>query len=226
MILQLIKPVQAGVLMERRFDMVANHLANADTAGFKADILSFDEELRAHQSINFSQGSFKPTGNTLDLALEGEGFFKIQTPGGVRYTRGGNFTLDNQGQLVDMNGNPVLGDSGPITIEGKDIIIGENGEILVDNEPADALKVVTFRSLDQLQKEGQSLFVYKGSPAEEIDAEKTIVKQGALESPNVNTVAEMAKMIEVMRAYQGFQKMIQTIDDIDGQAISQVGKSV
>ncbi len=226
MILQMIQPVQAGLLMERQFDMVSNHLANADTAGFKADILTFDEALRVRQSTDFSQGSLKTTGNTLDLALEGDGFFKIQTPGGVRYTRSGNFTLDSEGQLVDMNGYAVMGDSGPITIEGSEIIISETGEILVDNETVDTLKVVTFGSKDRLEKEGHSLFVYKGSPNEEITAEKATVKQGALEEANLNTVAEMAKMIEIMRSYQGVQKMIQTIDDIDGQAISQVGKSI
>lgn len=225
MILQMTRPVQAGLVQEKKFEIISNHLANADTNGFKGDILTFDEMLRAKLTLDLTQGDIKATGNNLDLALADEGFFKIQTSQGFRYTRNGSFSLNGENLLVTQSGDPVLGEDGPITIDGTDIRINEDGEVLSDGEIAGKLKIVTFRDMAKLQKDGSSLFLYQGMPLDETVPPTISVRQGALERANVSTVVEMTKMIETMRLYEAFQKVIQSCDEADGKAINEVGKS-
>ncbi len=224
MILQMTRPVQGGLRMEKKFEIIANHLANANTNGFKSEILTFDHMLRANLTVDHTPGELRTTGNTLDIAIADEGFFAIQTEQGTRYTRDGNFTLNNQGELVTQSGDTVLGEGGALTIQGTDININENGEIRVDGAAIGNLKIVTFDSIENLKKQGGSLFVYTGNPADETTPEKVSVKQGALESANFSTVVEMTKLIETQRMYQAYQKMIQTFDDIDSKVINEVGR--
>ncbi len=224
MILELTRPVQGGLRQEIKLDIIANNLANADTAGFKADFLAFDNMLRAQMVTDHSQGDLKVTGNKLDIALADEGYFAIQTQNGVRYTRNGNFTVNNQGELVTQTGNSVLGDGGTIVIEGSDVNINGSGEIQVEGAIAGRLKVVTFENIGNLKKEGNSLFVYEGDAADEKIPEDILVKQGALEMSNISTVVEMAKLIETQRMYEAYKNMIQTFDEINGKAISEVGR--
>ena len=110
-----------------RLETIANNLANADTAGFKKDVLSFDHMLKTHQEANMDQGNIKHTDNALDLALSGKGFFKVSTPGGFRYTRNGKFYVNAEGQLSTTAGDPVMGEGGPITIEGTDVAVDDSG---------------------------------------------------------------------------------------------------
>jgi flagellar basal-body rod protein FlgG len=223
MILQFTNPVQGGLRQERKLEMIANHLANVDTSGFKTDMVTFDHMLRSEMGIDFSPGPLKTTGNTLDVALGEDGFFKVQTARGERYTRNGNFTLDAENILVTANGNPVMGEGGDITIEGSDIQINREGEIFVDGELVDKLAVVTFESRQKMTKDGDSLFVGPvDSP--EISLENPVVRQGAVEGANVEAVVEMTRMIETMRTYEALQKMIQAYDETDGKIISEVGK--
>ncbi len=246
--------VQAGLRQERKLELIANHLANVDTAGFKADILSYSssdikinqdcsssyppcpdcspcEENRTMRilnpeiSVDFLQGDIRHTGNTFDIALEDEGFFKIMTQQGVRYTRNGSFTLDNNGSLVTQNGDAVLGRNGRITIAGRITEINSNGEIIVDKTPLDSLDVVTFEDLRVLQKEGSSLFKSNSPLTKEIIPDNILVKQGALERPNVFIVTEMTKMIETNRMYEAYQKVIQSFDEMDSKAINEIGKA-
>ena len=199
MILQMTRVVQAGLKQERKLDIVSNHLANADTTGFKADILSFDEAMNAVLTVDHTQGDVKHTDNTLDLALGDEGFFKVQTPQGVRYTRNGNFTLNAGGQLVTQNGDPVLGPGGPVVIAGSDVQVSKDGAIEVDGEAGGQLAVATFADLTLLHKEGSGNYVYRGNPADEIVPEAVEVVQGALEKPNFTVVEEMTDMIAINR---------------------------
>ena len=214
MILDVTEVVQAGIRQEMKMETIINHLANVGTTGFKADILSFDEMLQANMSIDFSQGGFIPTGNSLDLAINGDGFFKIQTQRGIRYTRNGTFTLNSDNMLVTQNGDPVLGDKGPIPIQGGRVEINDAGEIWVEDETTGTMgmvgkpAIVDFAQKDRFTKEGESLFIYNGSPLDEIVPEGAIVRQGELEMPNVNTVLEMTKMIETMRSYESCMKTL------------------
>jgi flagellar basal-body rod protein FlgG len=223
MLLQFTNPVQGGLRQERKLEMIANHLANVDTSGFKADMVTFDEMLRSEMGIDFSPGPLKTTGNALDLALEADGFFKVRTARGDRYTRNGNFTLDAENILVTATGSPVMGEGGEITIEGRDIQINREGEIFIDGALVDKLAVVSFESMQKMIKDGDSLFVGP-TDSPEISVETPVVHQGALEGSNVEAVAEMTRMIEIMRTYEALQKMIQAYDETDGRIISEVGK--
>ncbi len=222
--------VQAGIRQEMKMETIINHLANVGTTGFKADIFSFDEMLQANMSIDFSQGGFIPTGNSLDLAINGDGFFKIQTQRGIRYTRNGTFTLNSDNMLVTQNGDPVLGDRGPISIQGGRVEINDSGEIWVEDKTTGTMgmvgkpAIVDFAQKDRFTKEGESLFIYNGSPLDEIAPEGAIVRQGELEMPNVNTVMEMTKMIETMRSYESCMKTLQAMDETDSKAINELGK--
>ena len=230
MIFDVTEVVQAGIRQEMKMETIINHLANVGTTGFKADILSFDEMLQANMSIDFSQGGFIPTGNSLDLAINGDGFFKIQTQRGIRYTRNGTFTLNSDNMLVTQNGDPVLGDRGPISIQGGRVEINDSGEIWVEDKTTGTMgmvgkpAIVDFAQKDRFTKEGESLFIYNGSPLDEIAPEGAIVRQGELEMPNVNTVMEMTKMIETMRSYESCMKTLQAMDETDSKAINELGK--
>lgn len=224
MILEMTRPVQGGLRQERKLEAVANHIANADTAGFKKDIISFDKEFRARMNTDLTQGSIQKTGNKLDLALKDEGFFKVDTAAGIRYTRNGSFTLNNNGVLVDMAGNFVLGQGGAIVVDGTNIDINARGEIRIDGTLQDILDIITFENLTMLRKEGANNYVYKGDTRDEIAPLNIAIEQGAIEGSNVKVVEEMVNMIDHHRMYQIYQKMMMTFDEIDGKAINEVGE--
>ncbi len=224
MILQMTRAVQGGLRQEKQFELISNHLANAGTTGFKADILSFDHMFKANLTVDTTQGSLQETGNKLDCAIDGKGFFKIQTAQGVRYTRNGNFSINRDQTLVTKNGDEVLSDSGPITITGKNIHIGQNGEISADGTIIDRIALTDFKSSNKLQKIGNSLFAHNGPPEDQIIPMESSVRQGALEQPNISIAREMVKMINSHRMYEAYQKMIQTFDEVDSKAILEIGK--
>lgn len=223
---------------ERRMDQIANNLANVDTAGYKKEDITFwemmftaaDHRPRVGKALklltNHDQGSAKQTDNPLDFAINGDGFFKIQTPTGVRYTRNGNFTLNSQGQISTFDGNLVLGEGGPIVLTDQNIHVGRDGAITTANgEQIDRLGITTFADTKTLEKEGSNLFRPKGGgAAQELPVELPDIKQGYLEGANVNIVSQMTEMIDLQRAYQSQQKAIQTTDEIDQQSTSRVGK--
>ncbi|WP_080806223.1 flagellar hook-basal body protein [Desulfamplus magnetovallimortis] len=225
MILQMTRPVQGGLRQERKLEATSNHLSNSETAGFKKDVVSFDRMFKAQLNTDFSQGHMRRTDNKLDLALGDEGFFKVNTPDGIRYTRDGNFTLSSEGILINQEGFPVQGDNGDITINGENIQINKAGNITVDGVAVDVLDIVTFEDVQKLDKQGADLFVYKGDPDEdEQEPARISVKQGALEGSNVQVVDEMVTMIDHHRMYETFQKMMLTFDEVDGKAITEVGR--
>jgi len=233
--LGLIENTETMMAQEQRLNQVSNNLANVDTPGYKRDDLTFwemifnasDDRNRVGKALklltNQEEGAASATGNTLDFAINGNGFFKVQTPEGVRYTRAGSFGLNSEGQLITPSGHLVLGEGGPITIEGDDVSLSSDGGLLVDGRDAGRLDIVTFSDLAGLEKEGLNLFrLTEGN--QEFEAEKFTVKQGFVEKSNVNTVMEMTRMIDLHRAYETQQKLIHTIDEMDDEAIRKVGK--
>jgi flagellar basal-body rod protein FlgG len=217
------KAVQGTLRLEKTFDIIANRLANVGTVGYKAEGFTFDELLQARMRIDLSQGDTVTTGNPLDIAISGDGFFKVQTPQGDRYTRNGTFTLDKDSYLVTQDGHRVLGESGPILLDGRRITINNEGGIDVDGSQVGKLKIVTFATPEKLKKEGASFLSYTGNSADERAPDRVAVQQGALEQSNVSVVTEMKNMIEATRNYESVQKIIQTYDEMDGKAVSEVG---
>ncbi len=228
MILEMTRPVQGGLRQERKLEAVSNNLANADTTGFKKDTLSFDKQFKAQINKDFEQGNILTTGNPLDFALSGQGFFKIETQEGIRYTRNGSFTLDTNGILVDQNGNFVMGQSGAIVIDGnniaQDLSINQTGEISLEGEVVDTLDIVTFANLRKMERVMGNLLSYKGDTTDEIQPEQTIVQHRAIEKSNIKVVEEMARMIDYHRMFETFTKSMMTFDEIDSKAINDVGK--
>jgi flagellar basal-body rod protein FlgF len=192
----------------------------------------------------FTQGSLKQTENPFDLALEGEGFLSVLLPDGERYTRNGSFLLNDEGYLVTKHGEFVLGENGPIQAKKNNFVIDQDGVIyqnatysgderrlvsLEENEwenleRVDRLKIVDFKRPRYLKKMGNSFWTdtEESGPAEIADGDsRPKVRQGFLESSNVNVVTEMVQMIEVQRTYEANQKMIQTQDSLLGRLINE-----
>ena len=215
-----------GALMQQlRLENIANNLANINTNAFKKDVLSFSEVLTmANMSkIDFTPGNITNTGNKLDVALAGSGFFKIQTPRGIRYTQNGSFTLNADQFLVTQNGDTVMGKKGPIQINGNNVSIDTDGRVLVDNQSIDKLSLVDFRQPELLTKEGSSYFTYEGAEEDIFTAENINIQQGFIERSNVNPTEEMIKMVETLRAFESAQKAIQVMDEVTGKLVNDPG---
>ena len=196
---------------------------------------------------SFTQGSPKETTNDFDLMLDGHGFFAVATPYGERYTRNGSFILGKEGYLVTKEGFPVLGENGPINIKANNFRIDSEGRIWINaayqddpelmvgretnqwEDPVvlDILKIVEFEVDRYLEKQGSSLYreSQTSGPAYIISGDRRpVLLQGFLESSNVDPVVEMVQMIEVNRAYEANQKIIQAEETMLGTLINQVAK--
>jgi len=237
-------------VLERQLDVVANNIANVNTAGFKSDQSLFEEYLRsgAHEDNfkpsdrrvsyvqdrgtyrDFSQGPSEQTKNPLDVAITGNGFLVVQTAAGERYTRDGGLQMNSQGQLVTQSGNPVLGTSGPIVFQptDHDINVSPDGTVTVveGNGRTDSLRgklrLVSFADAQKLLKEGSNL--YSGEGAGAAPDLKSQVQQGYIEKSNVNGVAEMSRMIEITRAYTQIATMLQQESDLHKSAIEKLAE--
>lgn len=223
---------QDGLLKE--LQVVANNIANANTAGYKTDRAVFAEYLMttgvdspslsmgglAGHSFDLTQGTVKFTGGQFDLALQGEGFFAIETEAGQRLTRAGGFQLSADGELITGDGARVLnGGNTPIQIppEVDQISIAGDGTISANGEIIDQVGIFTPNG--DLQRDTDTRFVAAGGFQQ---AEGVSVLQGALEASNVSPVLEMARMIEVQRAYEAGQTVLEREDQRVTQLISTV----
>jgi flagellar basal-body rod protein flgF len=173
----------------------------------------------------FEQGSLKQTSSPSDLALEGKGFFCVETPNGEQYTRNGNFMVGVEGYLMTKEGYPVLGENGRLFLQDMEFTVRQDGDVyarpITDSEAdatfVDRLKVVEFENERFLLKKGSSFYIDTELSGEAISAEgpaRGVVVQGYIEASNVNVVNEMVKMIEVNRAYEANQKTIQSQDSM------------
>ncbi|QEK13208.1 flagellar hook-basal body complex protein [Crassaminicella thermophila] len=174
--------------------------------------------------VNYEQGQLFETENDLDLGIKGKGFFQIETPDGIRYTRDGSFQLNNNNELVTLDGYPVIGEYGPIVIEGSEIAVSEAGEIIVDGEFIDKIKVINIENLGDLRKEASNFYkMAEGAQIKEAPFTGTI-HQGFLEKANVDPIKEMVKMMTIFRNYESGQRVIKAYDDTLGKAVNEVGK--
>ena len=176
------------------------------------------------QQMDLTQGSLEGTGNQLDFALTGRGFFTLQGDAEMLYTRAGNFVTDADGMLRTVDGNPVMVDGGPLVIPpGGRIQVDGSGNIMVNGEPAGAFDLVDFPDPTQLERVGSNS--YRGiDGAAGVPPEEVAVAQGFLEKSNVEVVTEMVSMIETQRAFTMYTKMIQSDQELDTKLINQVGR--
>lgn len=224
---------------------LAHNLANLQTTGFKQilttreayqlqtmgrysadgntyiDALGNLEQglLVPEQIVDFTQGNLNRTGRSLDLAVEGEGFFHIRTPEGDRYTRDGSFHRDSAGQLVTRDGYYVLGSNGePMTLPlGSPAIVGD-GSIFVGGQLAGQIGLVTFADTAGLQQENSNL--YAGEGAQPLAPNAVSIKQGYLEGSNVDENAQVTEMMRILRLYEASQRALQTHNAALNQALS------
>jgi len=237
------------IALARQLDVVANNVANINTAGFKSDSTIFQEYLmpgaRANQFRggrdnllsyvhdratwqDFRQGPVQQTGNPLDIAVDGSGFIAIQTPQGERYTRNGAMQVNAAGELVTSEGYQVVGDTGPIVLQAQDnsISINSQGTLSVHSGSGTTsiirgqIRVVDFAKPQRLQKDGGSAF---STPADmQLTPANARIVQGAVEQSNVRGVAEMSHLIEVNRSYTLIANIIQNQSDLHKSAIQQL----
>ena len=183
---------------------------------------------------NFAQGSLRPTGNPLDIALEGSGFLEVSTPQGIRYLRAGALNLDANGRLITKDGHPVLAAGAPgsppegrqIILQGSNnVVVSSLGEIYQNGQQVGRLSVVDFESKDALQKVGHSYWSPRPNfAANPLPAPGARFHQGFLESSNVNVISEMTDMIATTRAFESLQKAIQAYDSMNDKLVNQVPK--
>ncbi len=172
---------------------------------------------------NFLSGQIKPTDNKLDFAIKGKGFFKVQSEDGIRYTRDGSFLLNDKGELINANGNYILGKEGIITLD-KDFKVSKNGEIYMDDEYYETIDTVNVLNVNALRKEGNNLYkIEEGIDPDEQKLDGELL-QGFIETSNVNSINEMVDMITVFREYESNQKVVKAYDEMLGKAVNEIGK--
>jgi flagellar basal-body rod protein FlgG len=236
----------AAVSRLSQLEILANNLANSDTTGFKADRPLFEATLES--AILDTQGNPAPgapglsfvgqsgvrtdhtggsvwhTGRPLDVAIEGPGFFLVDTPAGARYTRAGSFVVDAEGNLATPAGYPVLGEGGPIAVGDRPVRILAGGQVSDDeNKLVGQLRLEEFDDPSLLSKEGDGLFLAPplavGLPMERIS-----LAEGALERSNVQPVRELASLIILQRAFDVSMKILRSDDAATERLLQEVSR--
>jgi flagellar basal-body rod protein FlgG len=247
-----------AIAYQRRLEILSNNLSNKNTVGFKQDQTHFqtyylsnlerpNEPLadrgvtqapafwsRLNTFTDHTSGPLKATGNRLDLAINGRGFFCVQAPQGIQYTRRGDFSISADGMLVNHQGWPVLGENGEITIDsqaaltdpdGHGFLVDDSGNVSVDGSVIDKLRIVEFENIDGLEKIGYTSFKRRSDLVVESTAADFSISQGVVELSNVNALQMMTELIEVHRGYESYQKVIRSVDEINSKIINEVGRT-
>ncbi len=237
------------LVQRKKVDVIANNIANMDTVGFKSDSLisrSFGDMYleRVNDPSNmtggvgplntgvhidelvtsFDEGSLKQTDRSLDFALTGDGFFAISTTAGDRYTRDGNFAINNEGYLVTSDGNRVLGTNGFLKIDTTNVTVDSNGNITnAEGTNLGALRIVSFADKAGLKKAGNNLYVNENNQQAQT-AQGVVVRQGSLETSNTDITNETLNMMAASRSFETSQRIVKMIDETLGRAVNDIGK--
>lgn len=218
-----------------RLDVIANNVANADTTGYKKDsiFVQIMKDVGVAQSTgngelagldvkeftDFTEGSLRPTNSPFDVAIQGEGFFVLNTPDGTRYTRNGNFKIDENGDVVNSVGFQVMGSGGKISlpdaerIQQNDLTITKSGEIYLGQNLMGKLRVVTFSDMQKLLKTAGTMFTAEEQPQDvRLADENSTVRQGYLEESNVEALTEMVQLVELTRGFETDQRTMRYQD--------------
>jgi flagellar basal-body rod protein FlgF len=232
--------------LRREMDVIANNIANSDTAGFKVEDAMWRTEAKAAPRTpqsdaiafvlddgvarDFSQGAMAQTASPFDLAIEGPGFFEVSTPGGPRYTRDGRFTLDPTGKLVTQGGAAVQGEGGsdivvdptlgPVSIAADGTVSQGNSQ---GTQTLGKVAVVRFDDRGTLRKDGDNLYRDVSNQRAQ-PAPDARVRQGMLESSNVRPIEQVTRMIEVNRAYDSISKLMSDTSELSRNSIQRLGK--
>lgn len=226
-----------------KMEALSQNLANAGTPGFKGDFQVIEGAARGPlQSALFVEGSVGPqpvrigrrltdfgrglireTQNPPDLAISGSGYFSVETPRGVRYTRAGNFAVAADGYLETMDGSRVQGQKGSVRVPTGRFVVDSNGRILVEGREVDRLRIVD-PDAASLVREGGTLFGLKASAPEPPAAKGAEIRQGFLEASNVDAVTTMTQFMVSLRAAEAYQKAIQALDQSLNQAASELSR--
>jgi flagellar basal-body rod protein FlgF len=230
--------------LQRQMEVIANNLANASTTGFKSERIVFAEMVNATASnpglnegarVAFVEeigmlrdtrdGQLISTGNQLDLAISGPGYFAVETPGGVRYTRDGRFRLAADGRIVNQDGFALLDRQGrAMSIRPGEarFEVSRDGRAVGDSGEIGRIQVALFENDQTLRPQGSGLYAADSDP-QQADA-RSEIQQGMLEGSNVQTVVEMSGMIEVLRRYQQAQKIIDSELERERRALETLAK--
>lgn len=228
--------------LRREMDIIANNIANADTTGYKFENLLVRTEparparmadgpnpvkfvLDDGVARDFTQGSMRTTGATFDLAIEGKGFFKVDTEAGERFTRDGRFTLSPEGKLTTQEGDAVQGEAGDIILDPAkgQVAIAQDGTVSQAGEKVGKVGVFLFDDRSALAKDRGNLF-QNTSNAEPTADTASRVRQGMLEGSNVNPILQITRMIEVSRAYESVVKTMENTADLSRRAVERLGR--
>lgn len=232
--------------LRRELDVIANNVANAQTNGFKrrmSDSREFqmpvasDETFKRGQDrrisfvvdrgtpLDTSGGTLEPTGNPLDVAINGDAYFVVQTPNGERYTRNGAFMVNAQGQLVNSDGHAVLGEQGPyqFAADERDLRVAADGTVTSSNGPRGKMRLVRFPNQQVLENAGANTFTTRVQPEPALQAR---LQGGFVERSNVRPVVEISRMIEVTRQYQSIASLIGRTDETRRTAIQRLGEPI
>jgi len=236
----------AGLISRTQaLDTIANNLANTSTVGFRASHNVFrsilaktgntalsalnqdanDYGVLSGTQLDTTQGALVNTNNPLDFAMEGPGYFAVETAAGTEFTRGGNFRVSPKGELITASGDPVMGDNGPITIVGQPVSVSTDGTISVNGAISGRLKMVEFPSGVALQSAGGTYYTAPAGTA--VAATSSQVRQGMLESSNVNPVTSVVEMMTAQREVEAMRRVITMfsteIDKTAAQELPKVG---
>ena len=231
------------ILLRREMDIIANNIANMDTTGFKVESLMQKTDpaepavtlggprpvkfvAAAGVARDFSQGTLNTTGAPLDMAIEGQGFFQIQTSAGPRFTRDGRFTTDPTGRLVTQAGAAVLdAGGGEILIDGEkgQVAIGADGVMSQGSEQVGKIGIYAFANAGALEKTGDNLY-RNTSNLQAQPATEARVRQGMLEGSNVKSILEITRMVEVSRAYEQTARMMDSEAELSRRAVERMGR--
>lgn len=231
------KALSGAVAQMRRLDVTAQDLANANTAGYKSGRLAFGEILAGRASAEdrpggwvavsaqrtlFAQGGIQTTGNPFNLALEGDGFFVVQTARGERYTRNGSFTVNGEGTLITAQGDALLGEGGPLQITGEKIEVAGDGTVKSAQGEVGRIRIVRFTDRAQVAKEGANLL--RAAPAKVEEASGVRVIQGSLEQSNVSPIDGMVSLISINRQFEAYERAMKLMDSATEKMITDAGR--
>jgi flagellar basal-body rod protein FlgG len=240
------------ITQSKRMDVISNNIANSNTTGFKKDLfvstvspnvpivsrgggkgykdvprfntvgpLNYITHVDEIHTV-FTQGSLEETQRTTDFAIRGQGFFVVNTPEGLRYTRDGAFVVDGNGFLVDTKGNYVMGENGPIQLASDDFTVTSGGFVYQNDILVDRLNLVDFENPDSLRKIGDNLYIATDqSVAAAFQGE---VIQGYLETSNVSALSEIVDMITATRAYESNQRVVSMLDNTLDKAVNDIAR--